>query len=97
MNTYTEEVLTFMQVVSSAGIERACVVEMVEVGLVDPIGADVEAWQFAASDFKRICAAQRLMSDLGVNVAGAAMILDLIAERDALLSQVQVLRRLLEE
>ena len=90
-------IIGLVQLMSCAHIERARIVEMVEVGLLDPIGGATDEWQFAARDLRRLRMAERLCDDLGVNVSGAALILDLIEERDALLTQIATLRRLAEE
>lgn len=85
------------QLMSCAHIERDRIVEMVEVGLLDPIGCVMDEWRFAARDLRRLRMAERLCVDLGVNLSGAALILDLIEERDALLTKIETLRRLTEE
>jgi chaperone modulatory protein CbpM len=87
--------LNLVEIVSSAQVERARIIEMVDAGLLDPVGTQVEQWQFANRDLRRLRAAQRLMNDLDVNLAGAALILDLIDERDALLTRLAVLEKLL--
>ena len=37
-------------------------------------------WYFNAEDLVKAHQAQRLMSDLGINLAGVALVLDLLAE-----------------
>jgi chaperone modulatory protein CbpM len=92
-----EDVIGLIELMSCAHIERARVVEMVEAGLLDPIGGGVDEWRFAARDLRRLRMAERLCADLDVNVSGAALILDLIEERDTLLTQVETLRRLMAD
>jgi len=77
-------------------VERTYLHELVDTGLLEPAGAAEEQWQFAQRDLRRWRTAQRLISDLGVNLSGAALILDLIEERDALHAQVTALQRLLD-
>jgi chaperone modulatory protein CbpM len=96
-------------VLTAIRIERTHLVEMVEAGVVSPLvsstgpsttpssAINIEQWQFARRDLRRLRAAQRLIADLQVNVAGAALILDLIDERDALLKSVRLLRALGDE
>src|SRR5262245_28776273 len=87
-----EASISLVEIVSYTHIDRAAV-EMVEVGLLEPQGASIEQWHFAARDLSRLRAAQRLVEDLGVNVSGAAVILDLLEERDTLLKQLAVVSR----
>jgi chaperone modulatory protein CbpM len=92
--------ISFMQLLARTQLNRVDALQMIEQGVVAPVGAnvnDVEAWQFAACDVRRVRIAQRLMSDLDVNLAGAALILELIDERDRLLQQVALMRGLFDE
>ncbi|MCB1876368.1 MAG: MerR family transcriptional regulator [Chromatiales bacterium] len=65
---------------------RACqvpaerVVELVEEGIVDPSGPNPARWRFRGMSVQRVRCALRLEQDLGVNVAGAALALDLMEE-----------------
>ena len=76
-------------------VERRWVVELVDSGLIEPRGATPESWRFPASALARARSAARLMDELGVNLAGAAVILDLIEERRALLGRLRALERAL--
>lgn len=77
-------------------VERGWVVELVDAGVLEPRGAAPEAWSFPASALPRARATSRLMEDLGVNLAGVAVILDLIEERRRLMRRLEELERLLE-
>ncbi len=83
--------LGFVELLSCTQVERTYVIEMVDIGLLEPQGAAVEQWKFASRDLRRLRSAQRLINDLGVNLAGAAVILDLIEQRDYLLKRVRML------
>jgi chaperone modulatory protein CbpM len=76
-------------------VEHQWIAELVEVGLLEPRGPSPEAWQFPASTLQRARIAARLAQDLGVNAAGAAVILDLIDERRRLLQRLQGLEQAL--
>ena len=78
-------------------IERSWVVELVEAGVLEPRGAAPEAWSFCASDLARVRAIGRLVQDLGVNLAGAAVIVDLLEERRELERRLLQFERLIEE
>ena len=67
-------------------VEREWVVELVEVGVLDPLGGpDPAAWVFPRRELPRVLAMTRLVTDLGVNLAGAAIIVELVEERRRLL------------
>jgi chaperone modulatory protein CbpM len=70
---------------------------MVDSGLLEPRGAEPSAWRFSGVDLQRARLAHRLTQDLGVNMEGAALIVELLEERTALQSRMRVLSALLEE
>jgi len=78
-------------------VERHWVASLVEAGVLEPRGAAPEFWSFPASDLARVRAAARLVRDLDVNLAGAAVILDLLEERRRLERRLALLERLLDE
>jgi len=78
-------------------VERHWVASLVEAGVLEPRGAAPESWSFPASDLQRVRATARLVHDLDVNLAGAAVILDLLEERRRLTRRLAMLERLIEE
>jgi chaperone modulatory protein CbpM len=78
-------------------VDRHWVASLVEAGVIEPRGAAPEAWAFPASDLVRVRAVVRLVRDLDVNLAGAALIVDLVEERRRLERRIALLERLLEE
>jgi chaperone modulatory protein CbpM len=70
-------------------VEQQWIVEMVELGALDPRGGvDPAAWVFPRRELPRVLAMTRLVTDLGVNLTGAAIIVQLVEERRRLLSQL---------
>ena len=76
---------------SLADLSQACaaqttrIVELVEEGVLAPAGgASPESWHFTGLHLQRARVALRLESDLGVNLAGAALALELLDELDSL-------------
>ncbi len=88
------------QAVSLAELCHCCslsaeqIVSMIEQGIVEPIESRVTIshWQFSGESVLRIQTAIRLKSDLGVNLAGAALALDLLDEVKSLRQQVTASR-----
>ena len=65
------------------------IIEMVEEGILDPEGASVYNWRFDTRALKRLQTAIRLQQDLGVNLPGSALVLDLLEEMESLRRQMQ--------
>ncbi len=63
--------------------------ELVEEGVVEPIGREPARWRFRGLSVRRIRCAQRLERDLGVNFAGAALALDLLEELQSLRARLE--------
>lgn len=68
--------------------DEAWVIELVEHGVLEPKGSSVEHWHFVGTNIVRARKAQRLTRDLGVNIAGVALVLDLLDERDAVMRRL---------
>jgi len=64
--------------------DRDMVVEMVSQGVVDPRGRRMQEWRFSGVAVRRAQVATRIQQELGVNLAGAALALDLLEELEAL-------------
>jgi len=60
------------------------VIELVEEGVLEPIGSDHKEWKFPAASLQRARAAMRLQRDLSVNLTGIALALDLMDEIERL-------------
>jgi chaperone modulatory protein CbpM len=60
------------------------ILEMVQEGVLSPTGSSSREWRFGARELKRIQIAVRLQRDLGVNLPGAALALDLLEELELL-------------
>lgn len=82
--TLTGQVLEVNDMVTMDDLCRSCTVEietvtlLVDEGILDPIGADVEHWQFTVASLRRVKTVIHLQRDLGVNLAGAALALELL-------------------
>ena len=68
--------------------DEAWVIELVEHGVLEPVGSTSGNWRFVGTSIVRAKKARRLNRDLGVNTAGIALVLDLLEERDAVLRRL---------
>lgn len=65
------------------------IIELVNEGVLAPVGAAPDDWRFTGIHLHRARVALRLETDLGVNLAGAALALELLDELDALRERLQ--------
>jgi len=79
---------------SLADLCQACsrhaewVIELVEEGVLEPTGRTRSEWRFSGVSLQRAQAACRLQHDLGINLAGIALVLDLLDEIETLRSRL---------
>ncbi len=60
------------------------ILEMIDEGLIVPFGSSPAQWRFGLREIQRAQTAYRLICDLHVNLAGAALALDLLEELEEL-------------
>lgn len=82
------DTLTLQDLCRFCHADEAWVIELVEYGVLDPIGATSSNWRFVGSSIRRAKKARRLNRDLGVNTAGVALVLDLLDERDSVMRRL---------
>lgn len=83
--------LTLADVCRACTVNVDCIVELVEEGVITPIGREPHRWRFSGTHMRRATVALRLQRDLGVNLAGAALALQLMDEVDALRARLRVM------
>ncbi|SHO46826.1 chaperone modulator CbpM [Desulfopila aestuarii] len=64
------------------------VFDMINEGMLTPLGDSPKSWKFSATSIKKIQVAVRLQEDLGVNLPGAALALDLMEELEILRAKI---------
>jgi chaperone modulatory protein CbpM len=74
------------------GLRAQELYELVDEGILDPIGVDPTHWRFRGIGMKRVRFALQLRQDLGVNWAGAALALDLLDELQLLRARLHRLQ-----
>ncbi len=78
-------------------IDLPAIVEFVELGVVASRGPSPDEWMVPAAALPRLRIAGRLMRDLGVNVTGAALAVELLESRGELERRILRLERLVQE
>lgn len=82
--------LTAPELAAAAGIHLDRLARLIELGVVEP--KDPRAPEFSAGDALRLRRALRLWTDLGVNLTGAAIILELLERMDRMEAELTRLR-----
>jgi len=78
-------------------LSRACmvsaewIVELVDEGILEPVGQDIAHWRFSGPSLRRALVVMRLQRDLTINLAGAALVLDLMDEIETLRTHLHAL------
>ena len=70
--------------------EENLIIKLVNEGVIEPKGENLENWKFSATHLKSVHCASRLKHDLGINTAGVALALDLIKEVERLRFQLKL-------
>jgi chaperone modulatory protein CbpM len=75
---------TLADICRICGVQEQLVVEIVEEGIVEPLGEDPPYWRFTGIAVTRIQRVIKLQHDFDVNLPGAALALELLEEIDRL-------------
>ncbi len=88
VNTFEDEQLyTFEYAAQITEISTTTVQVYIELGVIEPMGDRLHSREVA-----RIGQIQRLRRDLGLNLVGAAMVLDMAQELAQLRAQIEIYR-----
>ncbi len=91
----TGDILEHHTGLSVADLGRLCevedrqIVELVEEGVLTVLDAGAARWRFGGAELRRARIAVRLQRDLGLNLPGAALALELLDEIEQLRRAVQ--------
>jgi len=78
-------------------LDLGAVMELAELGVVAPRATPPGEWQIPATALPRLRVIGRLMRDLGVNVSGAALALELLEARRQLERRIRALELLVSD
>lgn len=73
------------------GSEAEWVIALVEQGILQPTGEGRHEWEFSGSSVHTAMKARRLQLDLGLNLSGVALALELLDEIEMLRSRLGML------
>ena len=81
--------LTLADICRACAIDDVVIIEMVEEGVLTPAGQAPAQWRFSGLHLQHAKVAVRLQRDLGVNLQGAALALQLLEEMDLLRARLR--------
>lgn len=83
--------LSLRELCDACAVHAEFITELVDEGVIEPSGFDKSHWFFSGVSLQRIRSAKRLQQDLGINLAGVALALDLLDEMQLLHTQLRKL------
>jgi chaperone modulatory protein CbpM len=86
-----EDSLTLGQLCRACCVHADWIISLVEESIIEPQGEDIRLWRFSGASLVRARSALRLQRDLGVNLAGIALVLDLMEELESLRAQMKII------
>ncbi|KTC88599.1 chaperone modulator CbpM [Fluoribacter dumoffii] len=85
--------ISFKEVCQKYHIPKELLIEMVEYGLFSTSTTKTEQLKLTQKDLRKIESAFRLHRDLGINLPGVALALDLLEKIDQLNDELNILRK----
>ena len=83
--------LTLAEVCRACAVHAEYIIELVEEGVLVPDGREPVSWRFSGTHMRRATVSLRLQRDLGVNLAGVALALQLLDEVEALRARIRAM------
>lgn len=84
---------TLVEVCERCHLEKEILLQMIDYGLIEPVDKTAEHIFIDLQALHRVETAMRLQHDLDINLAGAALVLELLDELDEAHSELAILRR----
>ncbi|HTM63551.1 MAG TPA: chaperone modulator CbpM [Gammaproteobacteria bacterium] len=82
---YTEQhELSLEEICEICGIEPVLIRELIAYDIIEPAGSEPDEWVFDMVQLKRLRTALRLQHDFELNIAGTALVLQLLDEMEEL-------------
>jgi len=91
-----EPELSLEELCETCHITPDFICELIEYGTLEPKGIALETWRFDTRHLQRIQRVLRLQHDLGINMAGAALAMDLMDQIEKLQAQIELLEKSLQ-
>ena len=83
--------LTLADLCRACAVHAERIVELVDVGVLEPLGREPSRWRFGGASLHRARRALRLQRDLDIDLAGAALALELLDEIESLRARLRAM------
>ena len=82
---------TLDEMSNACSVRTEYIIELVDEGIVEPAEMQCEQhqWSFTGKSLLRVRKARRLQHDLGINLAGIALVLDMLEENEQLREHIR--------
>ena len=84
--------LSLSELCQACSCHAEWVLSLVDEGILEPVSMTHSHWRFSAVSLQRAQKARRLQYDLGINLQGIALALDLLEEIDTLHAKLLQMR-----
>ena len=81
--------LTLDDLCCACSVSTEKIIELVDIGVLEPIGSEPTHWSFEGISLNRVRGVLRLQRDIGVDLVGAALALELLDEIKLLRSRLR--------
>jgi chaperone modulatory protein CbpM len=81
--------LTVTEICRACYVSQEWVTELVAEGVLEPVAGKPGEWRFPGTSLARARTAMHLQRDLGLNIAGVALALDMLDEIEALRARLR--------
>lgn len=81
--------ITIVELCDACSVERKMIDDMIDEGILEPTGGSSERQRLPYSSVRRTRTVIHLQRDLGINLAGAALALELLEHIDSLRTQLR--------
>ncbi len=83
--------LTLADLCRACDVHTERIIELVDVGVLEPQGREPARWRFGGASLHRARIVLRLQRDLDIDLAGAALALQLLDEIESLRSRLRAM------
>ena len=83
--------LTLADLCRACAVHAEQIIELVDIGVLEPLGREPARWRFGGVSLHRARRALRLQRDIGIDLVGVALALELLDEIDSLRARLRAL------
>lgn len=83
--------LTLADLCRACAVHAERIIELVDAGVLEPLGREPARWRFGGASLPRARMALRLQRDLGIDLSGAALALELLDEIGSLRTRLRTM------